>query len=262
MPIRPVDDREQIHTFLADDPVAHAYQLGFLDDAYYQWTKWWGWFEGDALEVLVVLYSGLSVPVVLTVGGAERVSDTYQQLHGELPDRFYCHVRDEHLEGVRRIYDTSALSPSSRMFLRREDFEPPEPNRWVVRLGHRDTAQIIKLYEHYPDNLFEPYQLESGLYFGIHRRSGGELVSITGIHVLSEQSDLAVVGNLVTHPRYRGRNLATTVTGRLLTELFERVSLVALNVAEDNTPAIRTYEHFAFKPHHRFWVGLAKKSEV
>lgn len=111
-----------------------------------------------------------------------------------------------------------------------------------------------KLYEHYPDNFFEPYQLETGLYFGVRDEDIG-LASIAGIHVVSESHDVAVIGNFVTHPERRGRGYASACTARLLSELFETVSLVALNVQEDNEPAQRMYRNFGFEENNVFYEG-------
>jgi ribosomal protein S18 acetylase RimI-like enzyme len=129
----------------------------------------------------------------------------------------------------------------------------------VRRLGHRDTASIMKLYEHYPDNFFEPYQLETGYYFGVRDEDLG-LASIAGIHVISEDHDVAVIGNFLTHPARRGRGLASACTERLLRELFDNVSLVALNVQEDNEPAVRMYGNFGFEQNNVFYEGRTTPS--
>jgi GNAT superfamily N-acetyltransferase len=261
MEVRAIDDRDLLHAVLGRDRVGCAYQIGDLDDAYFPWCKWWGAYrEGDQEpKLLLLLYRGLSVPVALTVGDGDLLGDLLEEIRGELPDHFFAQIWEDHLSGLEKLFEPKGVRPMIRMALSRKDYTPVEMDPDTVRLGHRDTAQIVKLYNHYPDNFFEPYQLESGLYFGIHDKSGGNLVSITGIHVLSETFDVAVVGNLVTHPDHRGRNYARRVTARLLNELLERVSLVALNVAEDNVPALRTYEHFGFKRHCRFLEGMFRR---
>jgi RimJ/RimL family protein N-acetyltransferase len=261
MEVRAVTDREQIRAFLVKERVGNVYMLGYLDPHYDAWCKWWGAYagKGDELKTLLLLYEGLSSPVSLMVGEKRYVKGLLDACYHELPDRFFCHIREAHLEHFQELYDTSELRSSVRMALDRSKFEPVEVQPYVTRLGHRDTAQIVALYEHFPDNLFEPYQLESGLYFGIHRRSGGQLISIAGIHVVSEANDVAVVGNVVTHPKYRQNKLATMVIGRLLNELFERVSLVALNVTANDEAALRTMKRFKFEPSLSFFEGLVRR---
>ena len=87
------------------------------------------------------------------------------------------------------------------------------------------------------------------------RGEEGELLSIAGVHVISPEHDVAVIGNLITHPKARGRGLASACTGRLLDELFEDVSLVALNVQATNEHAIRLYTNFGFEPNNLFFEG-------
>jgi len=260
MAVKRIEDRAAIHSMLMQDRVGAVYLLGYLDEVYAPWCTWWGAYdEGrDEPAALMLLYDGLSVPVAITAGDPGQIGPLVQAVYRELPDRFYCHLREEHMEPLREFYDVSNLEETLRMSLERERYQKQELDVSVTRLGHRDTAAIVKLYDHYPDNLFEPYQLESGLYFGIHGADGEALVSIAGIHVVSEANDVAVVGNVVTHPEYRKSKLASLVMARLLDELFDRVSLVAVNVQVENVPARKTMEGFAFQPNHTYWEGMAK----
>lgn len=264
MVVRPVKDRKLLQKYLEEDRVGCVYQLGYLDEAFQPWCRWWGVFnDAEELKLVLLLYTGLSVPIAMTVGDARYIDNLLNDAFHELPDRFFCHLRASHKKAFNKFYDTTELTAAKRMSLKKSAYQTVDPNPSVTRLGHRDTAQIMKLYDHYPDNLFEPYQLETGSYFGVYRRPGGDLISIAGIHVLSEDNDVAVIGNLVTHPRYRGQNLATTVCGRLLNELYESVSLVALNVPSDNLSMLRLVKHFGFnfKRNHSYWEGLIKRSE-
>jgi ribosomal protein S18 acetylase RimI-like enzyme len=84
----------------------------------------------------------------------------------------------------------------------------------------------------------------SGQYVGVWR--DGALLSVAGIHVFSETYSVAALGNVTTHPDYRGQGLATVATAALCKQLRERVSHISLNVHGDNTRAIRTYERLGF----------------
>ena len=73
----------------------------------------------------------------------------------------------------------------------------------MVSLGHKDTGEIMSLFQkYYPDNLFEPAQLESGLYCGI-KNEEGKLASVAGIHLLNPEYKVAAIGNIVTDSNYR-----------------------------------------------------------
>lgn len=258
MSIERIDNREELREFLVSDRLANAYMLGNLDPAYFQFCRWYGQrSDGGALGSVVLLYTGLSLPVVFMAGTEPDFERLLREVKSELPERFHFHVLEDQMDTVRDVFAPAISQRMLRMGLRREvyaDLPKPSSDVRVTRLGHRDTAAIMNLYEHYPDNFFEPYQLETGLYFGVRDEELG-LASIAGIHVISEDHDVAVIGNFVTHPGRRGRGLASACTARLLDELFGRVSLVALNVQEGNEPAVRMYSNFGFEQNNVFYEG-------
>ena len=145
----------------------------------------------------------------------------------------------------------------SRMGLERSSYVQEVSDDGVEALSHRDTAAIMKLYEHYPDNFFEPHHLGTGYYFGI--RNGTELISVAGIHNLSERYNIAAIGNIVTHIEHRGHGLAYRCVRRLLTEIFQKVERVSLNVGQDNEAAIACYTKLGFGHHRAFIEGWASR---
>lgn len=256
MAVEQLTDRNELREFLMRDRLANAYLLGNLDPAYFQFCRWYGSRDARGeLGNLLLVYRGLSLPVVFMVGQEPDIENFLRDCAEVLPDRFHFHVLENHMQVVKSSLSPNEFKLMNRMGLDRSRFRLQQrPRGEVERLGHRDTAAIMELYAHYPDNFFEPYQLETGLYFGIRDESMG-LVSIAGVHVVSEEHDVAVIGNLVTHAQMRGQGLATACTARLLEELFERVSFVALNVQQDNEPAIRMYQNFGFEFNNRFYEG-------
>ena len=257
--IERIEDEQLIRQFLMRDRYAHAYLLGKLDPLYAPFCRWYCTRtpEGDVQDLLL-WYQGLSIPVAFLAASPSRdPRPFFRACCAELPSRFHFHIIGEQLGAFREICPVASSQKMHRMGLERSLYkrQPTPQHVQIERLGHRDTAAIMSLYEHYPDHFFEPYQLETGLYFGVRDPAQGELVSIAGVHVISPEHDVAVIGNLVTHPSSRGQGLATACTGRLLDELFERVSFVALNVQANNTPAIRMYANFMFEPNNVFSEG-------
>ena len=244
----------ELESFLSIDPINSAYMLGDLDSPYAEHCQWFGLRDEDLRSVLLV-YSGLSVPAVLTKGSSEDVEALVEATRTELPRRFICQIRTEHRRAFECYYDLQDEKSMLRMGCTREHFVETADSEGVVALNHRDTAAIMNLYTHYPDNFFEPAMLGTGLYFGV--RENGELVSVAGLHVLSEQYDVAAIGNIVTHSDWRGQGLATRCVRRLLDELFKRVSNVTLNVERDNLPAIACYKKFGFTERYPFVEGIA-----
>ena len=269
MPVEALEKTDQLRDFLTQDRVGNAYLLGDLDPAYLPFCDWFGFVERGRIEALVLVYKGLSLPAVLTVGPvgdpdrAHRYLDAlFAEIKAKLPSRFWMHAPEPHKPAVAAHFKTNKLKRMIRMSLHRDHYKPFGTQVPVRRLDHPDTAAIMALYKHYPDNFFEPYQLETGLYFGSETDEGKGLSAIAGIHVFSRTYDIAAIGNLVTHPDYRRRSYATAVTTRLLDELFKSVSLVTLNVQEGNVAAIGTYEKFGFTHHHVYYEGRVSRSET
>src|SRR5207249_10409817 len=84
-----------------------------------------------------------------------------------------------------------------------------------------------------------------GQYYGI--RHGTSLVSAAGIHVYSPQYKVATLGNVTTHPDYRGQGLGTAVCAKLCQALLQTVEHIGLNVKADNTSAIASYMRLGFE---------------
>ena len=257
MTIRHNFSPDELRAFLVNDRLTAAYQLGDLDPAYEPFCSWHGYEHGGELATLFLLYTGLRIPVLLTLGDEAFVDPLLAALRDELPVRFHVHVLEEHQKALHRYYQYKSLSRMLRMGLVREEFQTTADTGRVIQLSHPDTAAIMELYHHYPDNFFDPSQLDTGMYFGI--RDGNRIVSIAGIHVLSETDDIAAIGNLVTHRNYRRCGYGYLCTIRLLEELFEKVSLVALNVAESNTPAVFLYQKFGFRSHNVYYEGVVTR---
>jgi ribosomal protein S18 acetylase RimI-like enzyme len=237
------------------DRFANAYLIGKLDDLYHPFNRWWGVRDDSGqLRHVLLVYQGLSLPVVFVAGEDNELPVLLQQSQQVIPKRFHFHVLESQLSTLRQHFQVLHYQRMHRMGLERSAWRRGPRDPRVTRLGHRDTAAIMELYHHYPDHFFEPYQLETGLYFGVREPNVG-LVAIAGVHVISEEHNVAVIGNLVTHPDYRGQRLATACTSHLLDALFERVSFIALNVQSNNQPAIRLYTSFGFEPNNIYYEG-------
>lgn len=255
LPVETLHDHQELRHFLQQDRYANAYLLGYLDPMYKPFCRWYGARDEDGQLVgTLLLYQGLSIPVLFAAGHHDQLPQFLETCRTFLPRRFHFHVLEDQMEPLERLFQVRSCQRMQRMGLERAVAKLPQHDGRVERLGHRDTAAIMALYAHYPDHFFEPYQLETGLYFGVRDPKLG-LVSIAGIHSVNPHDNIAVIGNLVTHPEARGQGLAKACTGALLFELFEQVSSVALNVQTDNMAAIRVYESFGFSPNNIFYEG-------
>lgn len=244
-------DTDRLESFLAAAPALNAYALGYLDLAYQDECVWVGWEDDHALRTVMLVYDGLTRPGLFTAGDELGIPHILRVSRHLLPALATAHVPYAHGAAL----GADRLKPMDRLMLERAGFRDDGlPEDRVVALTSEDTGDILQLYTHFPDNFFEPYQLSSGLYYGV-RDADGTLASIAGIHNLSERHDIASIGNLVTHPGYRGRGYAVQATAMLLRRLFARVSRVTLDVEPDNEPAYRTYRRFGFHEQARLLEG-------
>jgi len=258
-------DYPTLKSFLTSRPLDAAYLLGYLTPEYegscraFVYERGFSSEEGalEPVEALLFEYSGLSVPTIWTLGGTLEVEAIISHVYGELPRRIYINMEDHHLQAVRTHYAIRDRKPTLRMGLKRAHYVPAQDIEGVLALSHKDTGGIMRLYHQYPDHLFEPAQLDTGLYRGIKSDEGG-LISVAGIHFLNPAFNIAAIGNIVTDGAHRGEGLATRCVGGLLDALFERVEHVALNVTEDNLAAITCYEKFGFRTTSRIIEAWGK----
>ena len=235
--------------------------LGDLDPAYFRFTRWFvaQSEEQKSFDSIAMLYSGLRLPVLLTHGDANGLEAAVERAVQEIPGTIYTQMEEDHDVVLARYYKMGDVRSMIRMGLNKEDFSfrADTESGDVVQLSHADTADLMELYSFYPDAFFEPYQLETGYYFGI--RVGERLAAVAGVHVISEEFQVAAIGNIVTHPDFRGRGLAQSCVSHLVTKLFERVDTIALNVPEENHKARKTFESLGFSTHTRFLEGVATR---
>lgn len=255
--------------FLTNRPVECAYLLGYLSPEASKRSRAYILEEEELtigpdgashlkIKALVFVYSGLTLPTVWTYGSELEVKSILHAIHHDLPRRIYLNMDEHHVQAVRIRYSLRQRRDILRMGLYREQYTPTGNTEGVVSLGHKDTGAIMGLFQrYYPDNLFEPAQLDLGLYCGI-KGEEGELLSVAGIHLLNPDYRVAAIGNIVTDEHHRGRGYASQCVQHILDRLFEGVDHVALNVLEDNVPAIQCYEKFGFRTISRLVESQAR----
>ncbi|MFD0273475.1 GNAT family N-acetyltransferase [Kitasatospora sp. NPDC127111] len=237
-----VHDRSELAALLQRDPALHAYELGDLDDFFWPWTVWYRHRDSVAL-----VYHGNGHPTLLAFERPERVGALRELLTGLrplLPRRFHALVT-EGAEDVlgdgpdvepHGLHLRMALTDRAGVLARAPQAEP---------LTRADLADLLELYgAAYPDNWFDPRMLDTGQYVGI--RDEGELVATAGVHVWSPAYRIAVLGNVATHPRVRGRGLGRAVVSTLCGRLLDTVDHVALNVRANNAAAVGLYTSLGF----------------
>jgi ribosomal protein S18 acetylase RimI-like enzyme len=241
--------KEDVERFARRNLLLHIYALGDLDDFFWPFTSWFALRENGDVRQLVLLYIGVSIPTILAY--AEPPADSMRELMAALvpllPARFYAHLSPgiaEILAGKYRVESQGAyykMGLTDRPRLARVDASE------ATRLSVADTEKLQALYAaSYPRTWFVPRMLETGYYFGVRR--GGALVSVSGVHVVSARYQVAALGNIATHPDFRGQGLATVATARLCQELLhDGIENIGLNVNADNPSAVACYRKLGFE---------------
>ncbi len=262
MPPLCIHDRAAIARYLLRNQDIHLYELGDLDDFFWQYTTWYASCRAGEITDLALLYTGTDLPILLASapehGSKSSRLDLLNHLLPFLPRRFYSHLSEGLEAAFTAQYHLTSHGLHLKMTLKNVECLPPQDAR-VQPLASGDLPVLQDLYaSSYPDNWFDPRMLETGQYFGIWR--DGQLISAAGVHVYSPQYRVAALGNITTRPEYRGMGLGTLVTAKLCHSLLNNVDHIGLNVRADNAPAIAIYRKIGFEPVTQYteWMAIAR----
>ena len=241
--------KDEVEGFCRQNPALHVYALGDLDDFFWPHTTWYALREGGEVRQLVLCYTALKLPTVLAY--AEQpigpMRELLRDLLRVLPRRFYAHLTPGLADVLGDDYRIQAHGAFHKMGLTDRSRAAGVDGSAAVALSAADTDDLLALYGiSYPGNWFVPRMLETSFYFGIRRDRA--LVSVAGVHVVSQPYKAAALGNITTRPDARGQGLATAATARLCQALLRAgIEHIGLNVKADNPSAIACYEKIGFE---------------
>ncbi len=235
-------DRSVIEHILRRNTYLHLYEIGDLDDFLWPYTTWY-----TLNDQIALLYSGIDMPVLLALGEQpDTLADLLRSLLPLLPRKFHAHISGEAGQVLSDSYYLHPHGRHDKMALFDKTASDTIDTSNVIALTESDLPELETLYRwSYPGNSFDPRMLETRCYFGICQ--DGQLVSVAGIHVYSPHYRVATLGNVTTHPDYRGRGLGTKVCARLCQHLRQHVGHIGLNVKADNASAIACYRRLGFQ---------------
>jgi RimJ/RimL family protein N-acetyltransferase len=262
-------DRDRIRRFLLTDRFFADYALGDLDPAHFPFTEWFGAEENGELRALAMLYHDLTPPILFATGEAHGIALILDRAVN-LP-QLGISVRAEHLPIVEKFYHCEPV-PMLKMALFSEERNRVSPDEGELKPDRRNPVSVMRLdvshmplleelYAHGGGDAFRQRSLELGVFYGAFEDE--RLVAVTGTHIVSECERIAALGNVMTHPAYRGRGLATRVTRAVCAELLDRgIEQIGLSVSRSNEAAIHVYEKIGFKRHVLFYEGTALRQKI
>ena len=251
---------DHIRRILTQDRIWSAYAIMDLQPVFAPLCHW-GVGESADGEGVALLFTGLKPDIVVTVGAAEAVRQALGKL--PLPEEIFISARLEHYPALAEWYDfpEEAYQMQRMKFVDTSKVALPQMSN-LRRLGLADSDGLKALYAHggeFAPTFFDPYQLQDGVYFGIHN-DAGELVAAGGTHIVDRQEKIAAIGNMYTRADQRGNGYASTIFQAVAaTLLADGFADIFLNVDIDNHNAHRIYLRYGFVDYCRYLEGTGVK---
>lgn len=243
-----LNDRGVIERYLRCDTPLNVYLIGDLDDFFWPNTTWFASMSGDNIEALALLYSPTDLPtlIVLINGDISPAKRLLGALLPRLPAKVYAHLTPGLEDTLAADFNLDSHGDHNKMILRTPSLFSHASSRQSVPLSIQDEKEILAFYrDAYPGNWFDARMLETGHYWGV--RIDGRLAAAGGVHVYSPRYRVAALGNIATHPDFRGRGLAGEVTAAICRKLRDTVDEIGLNVKSDNIAAVSCYRRLGFE---------------
>ena len=248
-------DRAVIRAFLERDRLLAAYAIGDLDERDFGRARWGIATDGDEVIAVVVEYGGLSPQPLFVMGRDDGIDAILRDVIR--PRLTFVAVVPSTLPAIQRRYRLDPGPEMVRMWVDAERFTPKVDGA-VEPLRPSDAPELNRLYRLGFGSWLAPQAIAEGVYYGI--RVGRRLVAAAGTHVVGRDARIAVVGNVLTQPEYRGRGYAEATTSAVTAELLKFCDHVVLNVRADNPPALNAYRRLGYVEHLRFEERLAHRT--
>ena len=246
MNVEVLHTKSTILKFLKENPALQIYAIGDLDDFFWPKTIWYSLKDKEAIQAIALIYIGMDTPTLLAFhnGESDYSSILIQKIKNYLPATFYAHLSSGLLDTFKVNSTIHHYGLNYKMVLNKKVEKPQNDN---IRQLNNNNLDIIEAFFAiaYPKNWFDSRMLETGKYYGYF--IDDTLVGIAGIHVFSAIYKVAALGNIATHPAYRGQGIAYKVVSALCYDLQHCVETIGLNVNSENTHAIKCYEKIGFE---------------
>ena len=239
--VQPLREPSAIRALLLPRVEYTAYALGQLEPSLFPRTRWF-WARGSTGTGLVLHSRGGLGDATFVMGDPDAVAAILSIQPGTT--QTYATCQPQHLEALRRVYRLASQQPMIRMSVTAARFTPVTQPQ-AVTLGGADIRRINSLYgSEAGPSYYVPEHIDGGVYRGVVAE--GRLVAIAGTHVVSRQEGVAVVGNVFTHPAFRGRGYAAAATSAVTESLLQHCEHVVLTVDPNNAPAVAAYVRLGY----------------
>src|SRR5262245_52694229 len=93
-------DKSEIELFVRQNPLYYLFELGDLDDFFWPHTVWYAYKTGDTIQQLVLLYIGMSLPILLAhpASPQEQMRELLHELRPLLPRQIFANLHPAQVE--------------------------------------------------------------------------------------------------------------------------------------------------------------------
>ena len=247
-------DANLIRSFLERDRIYAAYALADLEDRETGRARWGIARAGDDVVSLILEYGGPSPQPLFIAGRDDGIEAILRDVIR--PSIAYLAYLPSSERPVASRYRIEPGPAMVRMWVDRSTFRNvADPG--VEPLSPSDVGELNRLYRLGFGSWLAPQSIAEGVYYGI--RVNRRLVAAAGTHVIGRRTRIAVVGNVLTQPEFRGRGYAEATTATVTARLLEFCDHVVLNVRSDNPPALNAYRRLGYAEHVRFEERLGHR---
>lgn len=234
-------DPSRLRERLDADRYVAAYGLAQLESGAWEEADWWS-CEGPGGEGIAChSRGGLGHATTLT-GDPAAVQAILQLYPGAASTFAIC--GPEHLAALGTAHNIELARSMRRMLVTRADFRPAFGA--TLQLDGRHAGTLNELYSAEGRRTrYLQRQIEEGCYRGV--AVDDHLVAAAGTHAIARTHGIAVLGNVFTHPRFRGRGCGRLATSAVTADLLREVNEVVLSVDPANEPAVRAYRKLGYR---------------
>ena len=218
-----------------------AYALAQLDRGAWEESEW---YAAETMRgVAIVCHSRSGLGNATTLSGPADAVGAILKLHPGFA-RTFAIGDPQHLPALEAVHSLTNPRRMMRMLVTAETFRPVQGEATPLLGPHVQIVNRLYNTEGSP-TYYRREHIAEGCYWGV--TDDERLVAIAGTHSIGRVHGIAILGNVFTHPRYRGRGHATLATSAVTAALLEQVRDVVLSVDPDNEPAVRAYQKLGYR---------------